>query len=427
MMDLNNKVAVSIDEHNSDFNDPYKHHGQKRESYSTVQSKLNPQQNNDIQRISTQTESHVCIVQKIITRFEFRNIDFNPTFYHSKSLMAGCDSSFTGYQYNPKQYHMSSIQRPVCGKIYDSTTPTTSIKSKGPTVKSNYVTFKDISQKKRKVKEYSVSFTDSTYGPSSDEARKDIINFFYQNIKGKKKGEYDNFDAPQYFWHGSDSLSDPAVDMKFDGSRETWTVVVTKYSQNLDWAMWYTWGKKNRIVVIKAKKIPHTFKDIEFHHNSGYSSDNTKVVARYDYNLDPALNMNKEAKKKGFNLAKMKSKYHIPKNNNFTYPDAWIFMRNAVTNFQLTVDTVFHLEYKYGYGGYGSSSSSSGARKSIDTHFLGWITSNGIVVRKRKSNAHITSSADFTDAFADSSPRSNVLDLSAKVVTVSCIIVSLFG
>ena len=59
MMDLNNQVAISIDKSDPDVNDPYKHHGQTIESYSTAQLLLDNQRLIDTQRISTQTQRHV--------------------------------------------------------------------------------------------------------------------------------------------------------------------------------------------------------------------------------------------------------------------------------------------------------------------------------------------------------------------------------
>ena len=252
-------------------------------------------------------------------------------------------------------------------------------------------------------------------------------------------------------------MSDPVVDMKFDGKKPTWTVIMTKYCQNLDWAMYYTWGKKNRIVVIKANNIPHTF-------NDNYSSDDTKVVARYNYDFPRAHSMNDEAKKNGFNIATMRSQYNIPSFNKFTYPDAWIFMPQSVTKHKLQVDTVFHLEYNS--ASYGSTSSHPVAKQSINTNFQGLITNSNfksvvhkttqstqtpitsddpittnyqglttttrikavICKRTRKKRAPIDPmTTDFTYFFADSSSRSNVSDLKVMILTVFCVGIILFG
>ena len=207
MLDLNNQRAVSVDESNYQFNDPNSFHGQKQEDYSQIKQTLSNQQLQDLYRISNQHESHVCIVQKIKSQFEFRNVDFNPSstvrnFDSSSSFMNDCDNNttYTAYQYNPKQYYSSSIQRPVCAiNPNQQSMKTTSNSNTNPkAIWSNFVTFTDITKPGSTVKEYQAEFPDD-----GDQTHQDIVNFFYEKVKNISPGTYDDFDAPQYYWHGS--------------------------------------------------------------------------------------------------------------------------------------------------------------------------------------------------------------------------------
>ena len=337
MMDLNNKIAISIDKNNVYYNSPHKYHGQKMESYSTVQSKLSDRQKIDVNRILTQTYSHVCIPRPIDTSYQFKNIDFNPSARQSSlSFMNGCDSSYTACQYDPQDYYISGIQQPVCAK-------------KQNVIWKHIVSFTNITKPESKVQEFNAMWiSDGT--EFEERAQPDFSKFFYEKVKRKKSGVFDDFDAPQYFWHGTMDLKDPATTMMFDGSAgQTWTVAITQYSQSLFWPMQYTLKYARKIVVIKAQNPPKTSnRDIEFH-QLGMNIDNslyntTKVIARYGYSHTSAP---------GFRP----SKYSIT-----SYPDALIFMKNAAKKYQLEVDTVFHLHV-------------NGRKWPSGTNFQGWITS----------------------------------------------------
>ena len=122
MLDVINNKAVKFDVTASDFDDFTKYNGQQPEVYTTVVAKLTLRQSTDLQTVSSQTESHVCIIDKVGSRYEFRNIDFNPTKMQSGSSSlpdTTCvnQAQFMAYQYNPAYAYDSSsptIHRLVC-------------------------------------------------------------------------------------------------------------------------------------------------------------------------------------------------------------------------------------------------------------------------------------------------------------------------
>lgn len=124
MIDAVQKRAVLIDPTNVHFSDLTKYNGQQSVDYQTTVEKLNRDQIDDLNTIILQTHSHLCVMTKFSSKFEFHNIDFNLSKLKIRldSLPKSCKAvdKLTAYQYDPKTYHVSQNQNFVCASETNS-------------------------------------------------------------------------------------------------------------------------------------------------------------------------------------------------------------------------------------------------------------------------------------------------------------------